>query len=100
MYGHIEKATHFRLIIDQKTFKQIYRRCTYNKRAQQFIEIILNNTKKCQQAIALKNQFIRFVHNGWYMDIEIRKIIIQEEYKIQLGKIIDYAKITHIKTIK
>lgn len=100
MYGYVEKATHFRLVIDRKTFKQIYKRCTYNKRAQQFIEINLKNTQKCQKALALENQFIRFVHNGWYMDIEIRRIITKEGYLIQLGKIIDYSKITHIKTIK
>lgn len=100
MYGYVEKATHFRLIIDNETFKQIYKRCTYNKRAQQFIEINLKNTPKSEKALSRNNHFIRFVHNGWYMDIEIRKIINQNGYTIQLGKIIDYAKITHIKTIK
>lgn len=100
MYGYVEKANHFRLVIDRKTFKLIYKRCSYNIKTQRFIEIKLKNTQKCKRALSLENQFIRFVHNGWYMDIEIRRITEKRGYLIQLGKIIDYSKMTHIKTIK
>lgn len=102
MYGHVSRATHFRLIIDRKTFNQIFKRCSYNKKndVKEFLEINLIPTFKCQTAITQPNEFIRFVCNGWYMDIGIKKIITEQAVTIQLGKVIDYSKINHTKTIK
>jgi hypothetical protein len=102
MYGHIQRACYFRLIIDRKSFNKILKDCSENKKndAKEVIEIKLKATEKCKKATSNSNEFIRLIHKDWYIDIGIRKIISEKGYIIQLGKIIDHAKITHTKTVK
>jgi hypothetical protein len=69
--------------LEPKLFDQIFRyRITS-------IEI---DKKKYEYLISQKLQFVRFSYKKWYMDITIRKIIIEDTILIHLAKIIDYNK--------
>jgi hypothetical protein len=101
MYGYIQRACYFRLIIDLQSFNKILKDCRDNKKyeAKEVVEIKLNLTEKCKSAISADNEFVRIVHKDWYADVSIKKVIIKEKIILQLGKILDSnAKIKHTNT--
>lgn len=82
MFSRIEKVKFILLKIDKKKFNQIFKF--------KIIQIKLPNNAEWQQKLLEKNEFIRFKHKEWYMDITIRKIVLKKSYIIYLGNIIDY----------
>lgn len=84
MYGYSKKANYFRLIIDRKNFNKIHEK--------KINEIHLKATPLCHRALAVENEFVRFIYKDWYMDIAIRKIVQRDLIILHLGTIIDYAK--------
>lgn len=84
MDGYFPKASYFRLIIDRKIFNLIHEK--------RIIEIHLKNTPRCEQALSVESDFVRFIYRDWYMDIAIRKIVPRNGYVLHLGTVIDYSK--------
>lgn len=91
MDGQIKRATYFRLLIDKKTFNEIFNHCGTNKKndVKEFLHIQLHNTQKCNEALSARNEFIRFIYKSWYMDITIRNITPKEGFLVQLERVID-----------
>lgn len=84
MYGYSRKANYFRLIIDRKIFNLIHEK--------RISEIHLKKTPRCEKALSVENDFVRFIYKDWYMDIAIRKIVPRDGFTLHLGTVIDYSK--------
>lgn len=81
MYYHIERAKFITIEVNRKTFNKIF--------ARQLEEIILEKNKSWERKLSEQNEFLRLIHDEWYMDVSIRKTVCREEFVIHIGKIID-----------
>ena len=80
---HIQPPDYVRIETTKANFEQIFK-CRLTN-----IEV---EKKKYKGKLTDKTEFIRFVHEAWYMDVTIRKIVIKDHMLIHLDKIIDYNK--------
>ncbi len=92
MYGYIQKACYFRLVINKKSFDKLLKECDDTKKnnVKENIKIKLRDTPAAGKAVATEVEFIRFIHDKLYIDITIKKIQVAEGFIIQLEKILDH----------
>lgn len=83
LYKQGEPCSHIQIELSQNHFDQIFR---YK------ITSIELDKHRYEFLISTKLQFLRLTYKKWYMDITIRKIIIEDTILIHLSKIIDYNK--------
>jgi|GEM_PF-5968825 len=83
MYHHVEKVLYIKVEVERITFNR-----TLYKEAGE-IEFPKNN--EWDTIINRNNQFIRFLNNGSYIDLKIKKISADKNYKVSYSGIIDYA---------
>lgn len=83
LYKQGEPSSHIHVELNQNHFDQIFR---YK------ITSIELDKQKYEFLVSPKLQFLRLTYKKWYMDITIRKVIIEDTILIHLSKVIDYNK--------
>lgn len=81
MYSHIERVKFISLDVDRYLFVQLFKR--------KKVKIIVAKDKICVVKLTQANEFIRFKNGDDYLDIKIVEVIINEDYWIKLGTIVD-----------
>lgn len=83
LYKQGEPCSHIQIELNQNHFDQIFR---YK------VTSIELDKHKYQFLMSPKLQFLRLTYKKWYMDINVRKVVMEDTILIHLSKIIDYNK--------
>lgn len=83
LYKQGEPSTSIQIELEPNMFDQIFKSRITS------IEI---DKEQYEYLLSPKLEFLRFTYKKWYMDITIRKVIVEDNILIHLSKIIDYNK--------
>lgn len=84
MYYHIKKDLYIKVEVPLKTFNKTLQR--------KLNEINVPNSKAWRDIVKRENKFIRLTNQGSYIDLNIRKIINNDNITIMMGDIIDFDR--------
>ncbi len=86
-FRHVGKTEHIKADLNVKDFEEIFKRKKFEYEVPKNVE--------WADIMIQDNKFIRFTcsaKNEWYMDLTITRIIIKNNFIINLGEVIDYNK--------
>jgi len=83
LYKKGEPSKSIQIELEHDHFEQIF------KSRETSIEI---DKHRYEYLISPKLQYLRFTYKKWYMDVTVRKVVIDDTILIHLSKIIDYNK--------